>query len=112
MKAAGATNMEAACHFAYTHDREDADANPCLSSKLGFWRSSLQRDVLINKSTSTSSQPTVERLTLVENLLRLGIFEITSFDTPSASSSSREAIELAKNFSDQKSARLIVSVNL
>ena len=50
---------------------------------------------------------TVERLTLIEkNLLRLGIFEITSFDTPQLVAVN-EAIELAKNFSDQKSARFI-----
>ena len=50
---------------------------------------------------------TVERLTLVEkNLLRLGIFEITSFDTPQLVAVN-EAIELAKVFSDQKSARFI-----
>ena len=61
----------------------------------------------INKSTSTSSLAGLfERLTLVEkNLLRLGIFEITSFDTPQLVAVN-EAIELAKNFSDQKSARL------
>ena len=40
------TDMETACHFAYTHDREDADVQiPCLSSKLGFWRSSSKRRV-------------------------------------------------------------------
>ena len=50
---------------------------------------------------------TVERLTLVEkNLLRLGVFEITSFDTPQLVAVN-EAIELAKDFSDQKSARFI-----
>jgi len=36
----------------------------------------------------------------------LGIFEITSFDTPQLVAVN-EAIELAKNFSDQKSARFI-----
>lgn len=50
---------------------------------------------------------TIERLTLVErNLLRLGVFEITSFDTPQLVAVN-EAIELAKDFSDQKSARFI-----
>ena len=50
---------------------------------------------------------TIDRLTLVEkNLLRLGVFEITSFDTPQLVAVN-EAIELAKSFSDQKSARFI-----
>lgn len=41
---------------------------------------------------------TIERLTLVErNLLRLGVFEITSFDTPQLVAVN-EAIELAKDF--------------
>jgi len=36
----------------------------------------------------------------------LGVFEITSFDTPQLVAVN-EAIELAKDFSDQKSARFI-----
>ena len=50
---------------------------------------------------------TVERLTLVEkNILRLGIFEITEFDTPERVAVN-EAIELSKQFSDEKSSKFI-----
>ena len=41
-----------------------------------------------------------------KSILRLGVFEITSFDTPQLVAVN-EAIELAKSFSDQKSARFI-----
>ncbi len=44
---------------------------------------------------------TIERLTLVErNLLRLKVFQITSFDTPQLVAVN-EAIKLIKDFSDQ-----------
>ena len=53
---------------------------------------------------------TVERLTLVEkNILRLGVFEITSFHPPQLVAVN-EAIELAKTFSDEKSARFVNGV--
>jgi len=49
----------------------------------------------------------VDRLTLVEkNILRLGIFEITEFDTPQLVAVN-EAIELSKQFSDEKSSKFI-----
>ena len=73
----------------------------CLSSKLGFWRSSSKDELDKQINQHLKSGWTVERLTLIEkNLLRLGIFEITSFDTPQLVAVN-EAIELAKNFSDQ-----------
>ena len=91
------TDMETACRFAYTHDREDEDVQiPAFLLNLvsGVQAQKDELDKQINQHLKSGW--TVERLTLVEkNLLRLGIFEITSFD------------ELAKNFSDQKSARFI-----
>ena len=101
-------DMETACHFAYTHDREDADVQiPAFLLNLvsGVQAQKDELDKQINQHLKSGW--TVERLTLVEkNLLRLGIFEITSFDTPQLVAVN-EAIELAKNFSDQKSARFI-----
>ncbi len=50
---------------------------------------------------------TLERLTLVEkNILRLGLFEMTEFDTPQLVAIN-EAIELSKKFSDEKSSKFI-----
>ena len=102
------TDMETACRFAYTHDREDVDVQiPAFLLNLvsGVQAQKDELDKQINQHLRSGW--TVERLTLVEkNLLRLGIFEITSFDTPQLVAVN-EAIELAKNFSDQKSARFI-----
>ena len=102
------TDMETACRFAYTHDREDTDVQiPAFLLNLvsGIQAQKEGLDKQINQHLKSGW--TVERLTLVEkNLLRLGIFEITSFDTPQLVAVN-EAIELAKNFSDQKSARFI-----
>ena len=102
------TDMETACRFAYTHDREDEDVQiPTFLLNLvsGVQSQKDELDKQINQHLKSGW--TVERLTLVEkNLLRLGIFEITSFDTPQLVAVN-EAIELAKNFSDQKSARFI-----
>lgn len=102
------TDTETACHFAYTHDREDTDVQvPAFLTDLvsGVQTYKTELDKQINQHLKSGW--TVERLTLVEkNLLRLGIFEITSFDTPQLVAVN-EAIELAKVFSDQKSARFI-----
>ena len=102
------TVMETACRFAYTHDREDEDVQIhafLLNLVSGVQAQKDELDKQINQHLKSGW--TVERLTLVEkNLLRLGIFEITSFDTPQLVAVN-EAIELAKNFSDQKSARFI-----
>lgn len=50
---------------------------------------------------------TLERLTLIEkNILRLGLFEMTEFDTPQLVAIN-EAIELSKKFSDEKSSKFI-----
>ena len=50
---------------------------------------------------------TLERLTLIEkNILRLGLFEMTEFNTPQLVAIN-EAIELSKKFSDEKSSKFI-----
>ena len=102
------TDTQTACRFAYTHDREDTDVQ--LPTFLTDLVSGVQakKDELDKQITQhLKAGWTIERLTLVErNLLRLGVFEITSFDTPQLVAVN-EAIELAKNFSDQKSARFI-----
>ena len=102
------SDLETACRFAYTHDREDTDVQiPAFLLDLGSGVQTQKKELDKQINQHLKSGWTVERLTLIEkNLLRLGIFEITSFDTPQLVAVN-EAIELAKNFSDQKSARFI-----
>ena len=102
------SDLETACRFAYTHDREDTDVQiPAFLLDLVFGVQTQKKELDKQINQHLKSGWTVERLTLIEkNLLRLGIFEITSFDTPQLVAVN-EAIELAKVFSDQKSARFI-----
>ena len=102
------SDLETACRFAYTYDREDTDIqlpNFLVELVSGVQAKKDDLDKQITQHLKTGW--TIDRLTLVEkNLLRLGVFEITSFDTPQLVAVN-EAIELAKSFSDQKSARFI-----
>ena len=102
------SDLETACRFAYTHDREDTDVqlpNFLVELVSGVQAKKDDLDKQITQHLKTGW--TIDRLTLVEkNLLRLGVFEITSCDTPKLVAVN-EAIELAKSFSDQKSARFI-----
>lgn len=100
------------CRFAYTYDKDeeqtDAEVNiPAFLLNLvtGVSQSKEELDKKIAQHLKASW--TVERLTLVEkNILRLGIFEITEFDTPERVAVN-EAIELSKQFSDEKSSKFI-----
>ena len=75
-----------ACRFAFTHDKEETDQEVEIPAFLlnlvsGVRQSKDELDQQIAQHLKTGW--TVERLTLVEkNILRLGVFEITSFDTP------------------------------
>lgn len=100
-----------ACRFAYLHDREDkedqeVDLPAFLLNLVNGVRQS--KDDLDEKiAQHLKAGWTVDRLTLVEkNILRLGLYEMTEFDTPQLVAVN-EAIELAKNFSDEKSARFV-----
>ena len=102
------SDLETACRFAYTHDREDTDVqlpNFLVELVSGVQAKKDDLDKQITQHLKTGW--TIDRLTLVEKtLLRLGVFEMTSFDTPQLVAVN-EAIELAKSFSDQKSALFI-----
>ena len=102
------TDTETACRFAYTHDCEDTDVQlPAFLTELVSGVQAKKEELDKQITQHLKAGWTIERLTLVErNLLRLGVFEITSFDTPQLVAVN-EAIELAKDFSDQKSARFI-----
>ena len=99
--------------FAFKHDKEETDQEVEIPAFLlnlvsGVRQSKDELDQQIAQHLKTGW--TVERLTLVEkNILRLGVFEITSFDTPQLVAVN-EAIELAKTFSDEKSARFVNGV--
>ena len=102
-----------ACRVAFTHDKEETDQEVEIPAFLlnlvsGVRQSKDELDQQIAQHLKTGW--TVERLTLVEkNILRLGVFEMTSFDTPQLVAVN-EAIELAKTFSDEKSARFVNGV--
>ena len=95
------------CRFAYTYDKDeeqtDAEVNiPAFLLNLvtGVSQSKEELDKKIAQHLKAG-------WTLVEkNILRLGIFEITEFDTPERVAVN-EAIELSKQFSDEKSSKFI-----
>ncbi|KXT85831.1 transcription antitermination factor NusB [Streptococcus panodentis] len=99
-----------ACRFAYSYDKEEEGAEPelpvfLLNLVTGVDKSKEELDQKIAQHLKAGW--TVDRLTLVEkNILRLGIFEITEFDTPQLVAVN-EAIELSKQFSDEKSSKFI-----
>lgn len=100
-----------ACRFAYLHDRDEKTEQevdlPAFLLNLvnGVNQSKDELDQQIAQHLKDGW--TVDRLTLVEKtILRLGLYEMTQFDTPQLVALN-EAIELAKNFSDEKSARFV-----
>lgn len=100
-----------ACRFAFCYDQEEAGQGDVelplflLNLVTGVSQSKEELDQKIAQHLKAGW--TVDRLTLVEkNILRLGVFEITEFDTPQLVAVN-EAIELAKQFSDEKSSRFI-----
>ena len=102
-----------ACRFAYSYDK-DEDADNAAEADIPAFLLNLVSGVVQSKDDLDKKIAqhlekgwTVDRLTLVEkNILRLGIFEITEFDTPQLVAVN-EAIELSKQFSDEKSSKFI-----
>ena len=100
-----------ACRFAYLYDKDmtnDSDVEiPAflLNLVMGVEQSKSELDEKIGQYLKEGW--TLERLTLIEkNILRLGLFEMTEFDTPQLVAIN-EAIELSKKFSDEKSSKFI-----
>ena len=102
-----------ACRFAYSYDK-DEEADKAAEADIPVFLLNLVSGVVQSKDDLDKKIAqhlkkgwTVDRLTLVEkNILRLGIFEITEFDTPQLVAVN-EAIELSKQFSDEKSSKFI-----
>ena len=100
-----------ACRFAYLYDKDmtnDSDVElPAflLNLVMGVEQSKNELDDKLSQYLKEGW--TLERLTLIEkNILRLGLFEMTEFDTPQLVAIN-EAIELSKKFSDGKSSKFI-----
>ncbi len=100
-----------ACRFAYLYDKDmtnDSDVEIptfLLNLVTGVEQSKNELDDKLSQYLKEGW--TLERLTLVEkNILRLGLFEMTEFDTPQLVAIN-EAIELSKKFSDEKSSKFI-----
>ena len=104
-------NVIEAWRFAYTYDKDstsDSDVEIptfLLNLVMGVEQSKSELDEKISHYLKEGW--TLGRLTLVEkNILRLGLFEMTEFDTPQLVALN-EAIELSKNFSNEKSSKFI-----
>lgn len=100
-----------ACRFAYLYDKDmtnDSDVEiPAFLLNLVTGVEQSKNELDDKLSQYLKEGWTLERLTLVEkNILRLGLFEMTEFDTPQLVAIN-EAIELSKKFSDEKLSKFI-----
>ena len=100
-----------ACRFAYLYDKDmtnDSDVEiPAFLLNLVTGVEQSKNELDYKLSQYLKEGWTLERLTLIEkNILRLGLFEMTEFDTPQLVAIN-EAIELSKKFSDEKSSKFI-----
>lgn len=100
-----------ACRFAYLYDKDmtnDSDVEiPAFLLNLVTGVKQSKNELDDKLSQYLKEGWTLERLTLIEkNILRLGLFEMTEFDTPQLVAIN-EAIELSKKFSDEKSSKFI-----
>lgn len=100
-----------ACRFAYLYDKDMTNNSDVeipaflLNLVTGVEQSKNELDDKLSQYLKEGW--TLERLTLIEkNILRLGLFEMTEFDTPQLVAIN-EAIELSKKFSDEKSSKFI-----
>lgn len=105
------TDIVEACRFAYLYDKDmtnDSDVEiPAFLLNLVTGVEQSKNELDDKLSQYLKEGWTLERLTLVEkNILRLGLFEMTEFDTPQLVAIN-EAIELSKKFSDEKSSKFI-----
>ena len=100
-----------ACRFAYLYDKDmtnDSDVEiPAFLLNLVTGVEQSKNELDDKLSQYLKEGWTLERLTLIEkNILRLGLFEMTEFDSPQLVAIN-EAIELSKKFSDEKSSKFI-----
>lgn len=100
--------------FAYNYDKEEVEeerAVPVFLLNLVQGVQDYQTDLDQKIAAKLKAGWTVDRLTLVEkNILRLGLFEMLYFEETPAVVAVNEAVELAKTFSEPKSAGFINGV--
>ncbi|HFH9837968.1 TPA: transcription antitermination factor NusB [Streptococcus suis] len=100
-----------AAQFSYLYDREEEQEGveiPLfllnLVNGVADYRDELDKEL----SGRLKAGWTLERLTLIDkNIMRLGLFEILYFEETPDRVAVNEAIELAKEFSDESSAKFI-----
>ena len=103
-----------AAQFSYLYDKEDEQEGieiPLfllnLVNGVADYREELDKEL----STRLKSGWTLDRLTLIDkNIMRLGLFEILYFEETPDRFVFNEAVELAKEFSDDASAKFVNGV--
>ncbi len=103
-----------AAQFSYLYDREEEQEGVELPLFLlnlvkgvSDYREELDKEI----AGKLKAGWTLDRLTLIDkNIMRLGLFEILYFEETPARVAVNEAIELAKEFSDEASAKFINGV--
>lgn len=100
--------------FAYNYDKEAVEEErevPVFLLNLVQGVQNNREDLDQKIAAKLKSGWTLDRLTLIEkNILRLGLFEILYFEETPAVVAVNEAVELAKTFSEPKSARFVNGV--
>lgn len=103
-----------AAQFSYLYDRDEETEGveiPLfllnLVNGVADYREELDKEL----SSKLKAGWTLDRLTLIDkNIMRLGLFEITHSDETPDRVAVNEAIELAKEFSDDASAKFVNGV--
>ena len=103
-----------AAQFSYLYDKEDEQEGieiPLfllnLVNGVADYREELDKELY----TRLKSGWPLERLTLIDkNIMRLGLFEIVYFEETPDRVAVNEAVELAKEFSDDASAKFVNGV--
>ncbi|MFI3126217.1 transcription antitermination factor NusB [Streptococcus suis] len=103
-----------AAQFSYLYDREEEQEGveiPLFLLNLVNGVADYRDDLDKELSSRLKAGWTLDRLTLIDkNIMRLGLFEILHFEETPDRVAVNEAIELAKEFSDESSAKFINGV--
>ncbi|MGU7929638.1 transcription antitermination factor NusB [Streptococcus suis] len=103
-----------AAQFSYLYDREEEQEGveiPLFLLNLVNGVADYRDDLDKELSSRLKGGWTLDRLTLIDkNIMRLGLFEILHFEETPDRVAVNEAIELAKEFSDESSAKFVNGV--
>lgn len=104
-------NVVEAAEFAYGYDREEEEEKldlPIYLLSLVQGTQDHKEDLDQKIAAKLKAGWTIDRLTLVEkNILRLGLYEVLYFEETPQVVAVNEAVELAKTFSDVRSAKFV-----